>query len=134
MNKILIDTNIFVYALNADSDHNLKCIKILEKESNLFTTHKNISEFFAVCSKLKIQPKEVWDFYLSLKTNISIIYPDGDSLQYFETLYKKYNPVGNRVFDLEIVSVMLAHEIVNLATVNTKDFIEISEIQLIEGF
>jgi hypothetical protein len=45
-------------------------------------------------------------------------------------LLLKYKPTGNAVFDLEIVSIMLANDIREIATKNLADFEHIEEIQL----
>jgi hypothetical protein len=51
-------------------------------------------------------------------------------LKIFWNLLRKYRPTGNRVFDVEIVSLMLAKKIKNLFTINIKDFRHIEEIEL----
>jgi hypothetical protein len=96
----------------------------------LFTTTKNISEYFAVCSKLGIDPAKVFGFYNDLQQNLSFLYPSQTSLQHFEGLLRKYQPRGNRVFDVKIVSIMLASSIRMIATFNVDDFKNITEVQL----
>jgi len=54
----------------------------------------------------------------NLKENCNILKPTDRSLDVFETLIKKYKPRGNRVYDIEIVSIMLANEIKKVATAN----------------
>ena len=44
---------------------------------------------------------------------------------------KKYNPIGNQAYDLEIVSLMLAYNIKIVATFNTKDFESIEEVEIL---
>jgi len=44
MSKILVDTNVFIYAFDESSQFHKKTVAILENEENeLFTTTKNIS-------------------------------------------------------------------------------------------
>ena len=87
--------------------------------------------YFAVCTKLSIKEKDIWNFYRELRENTTLLFPDSDSIAYFEQLVKRYKPIGNRVFDIEIVSVMLANDISKLATANTKDFIDVKEIEVV---
>jgi predicted nucleic acid-binding protein len=130
MNNILIDTNIYLYALNADSAYHSRCCHLLKSDLNLFTTVKNISEYFAVCTKLKLDHQIVWSFYDSIKKNVTVLFPNDESLQLLEVLLIKYKPIGNRVFDLEVASVMMNNQIEFLATINSKDFEQINEIKL----
>lgn len=96
----------------------------------LFTSTKNLSEYFAVCTKLNIDSAKMFGFYGDLQENLTFLYPDQTSLHTFELLLKKYSPKGNRVFDTEIVSVMLAHGITQIATFNVDDFKTISEVEI----
>lgn len=126
--NLLIDTNVLPYAMNKDSDnHNASVSVISNLNYNLFLTSKNISEFFAVTSKLKVPLEKSFNFYEDFKINSKFHFPGINSLRIFESLVQKYNPKGNQVYDIEIVSIMLANNISHIATFNTKDFIHITE-------
>jgi predicted nucleic acid-binding protein len=130
MIDVLVDTNMLIYAMDKSSIHHDRASEVLlDRNHNLFTTTKNISEFFAVSSKLKIPLKKSLSFYADLKANISILFPTSESLSIFEGLIQKYTPKGNRVFDVEIVSVMIAHSVGTVSTLNLKDFAGITEVQ-----
>ncbi len=132
MNKLVVDTNILIYALDESSIFHVKASAILQDENNLlFTTSKNISEYFAVCSKLGVDEGKVLGFYEDLTHNIIFLFPNEHSLQHFQVLLKKYKPKGNRVYDIEIVSIMLANNIKRVATFNVDDFKNIDEIEII---
>jgi predicted nucleic acid-binding protein len=131
MNKILLDTNILIYALDKTSVFHQKASQIMQDENNhLFTTTKNISEYFAVCTKLAISSVKMFGFYNDLQENLTFLYPNQASVQQFELLLRKYQPKGNRVFDVEIVSVMLAYDIKKIATFNIDDFKHINEVEI----
>ncbi len=50
--KILLDTNVLLYAMDRSSKYHKISISILENtEYKLFVSTKNIAEMFAVCSK-----------------------------------------------------------------------------------
>lgn len=132
MNELVIDTNIFVYALDKNSMFNKISSDLLTGSDNvLFTTTKNISEIFAITSKLNVGRTLINRFYAEVKQNIGILFPSNQSLEIFEKLIKKYKPIGNRVYDFEIVSIMLSYDIKQIATFNKKDFVEIEEIKLL---
>ena len=129
MNEILIDTNVFIYALDKTSIYNKQSEEILTNNNlTLFTTTKNISELFAITSKLNISRTITHNFYTEIKRNVGILFPSNESLMIFEKLIKKYKPEGNVVFDMEIVPIMLSYNISKLATFNVKDFKSIEEI------
>jgi predicted nucleic acid-binding protein len=133
MIDMLIDTNVWIYAMDKSSVYHQPAKTILTNPNyNLFITAKNISEFFAVTSKLKIAHQSCLDFFGEIKINTNIIFPSENSLLIFEKLIQQYQPKGNQVFDIEIVSIMLDNEINHIATFNQKDFINITEIQILE--
>ncbi|MEO6905699.1 MAG: PIN domain-containing protein [Ginsengibacter sp.] len=133
MNNVLIDTNILVYGFNEDSIYHERSKRLLSDPlSSLFITSKNISEFFAETSKLKADLQLALIYYFDLKLNSTLFFPTKKSLFILETLIKKYQPVGNRVYDFEIVSMMLDNDLIDIATFNRKDFISITEIRLFD--
>ncbi len=133
MIDVLLDTNVLVYAFDKTSEfHKQSAEQFRNEENNLFITTKNISEFFAVCSKLKLDFDKTFGFYADIKEYFTILKPDDLSLSKFEILLKKYHPKGNRVYDFEIVSIMLANNLKKIATANIADFINVTEVELIE--
>ena len=132
MSSIIVDTNVLIYGLDQGSAYHQSASQILSNPSNqLYIPSKVISEYFAVCSKLNISFNNTWSFYHQFKKNSTFLYPDVNSLQEFETLLQKYQPKGNRIFDLEIISVTLANQISTIATANIGDFQSISEITIL---
>jgi len=122
-----------IYAYDETSKFYQKSVDLfVNEEYNLFITTKNISEFFAVCSKLNFDFDKTLGFYNDIKENFTILKPSESSLDFFETLIKKYKPRGNKVYDIEIVSIMLTNDLKKVATANIIDFKDISEIEIIE--
>jgi len=133
MTKVGIDTNIFIYTLDKSSTFHEKCYNFLkDNENDLYTTTKNISEYIAVCTKIGIDSEIMYGMYNEIMNNVTILYPTRDSLNTFEQLIKKYQPKGNKVYDVEIVSVLKSNNVNIIATVNIDDFKNISEIKLID--
>jgi len=132
MNNILVDTNVFIYYLDNSSQFFNDANNILEPNANLYTTTKNISELFAVTSKIGIDLKLVFDFYADFKKNITTLFPNEKSLQILTALISDYAPKRNRIFDFEIASIMLANDVKTIATFNLKDFTTIPGIELFD--
>ncbi len=129
--KTLVDTNIFIYSYDATSIYHKKVVRFLNDPSfDLYTPTKNISEFFAVLSKLGQPFPKVFSFYQNIKSNTGLLFPNTSSLSIFEILLQKYEPKGNKVYDMEIVSIALDNRITEISTVNVKDFAGISEIKV----
>jgi len=86
------------------------------------------------CPKKNIEIIDILDFvYNDMLANSILVYPNSQSIKFFTELCQKYNPKGNRVFDIEIASITYALGIKNIATFNTKDFENITEINLINS-
>jgi len=51
MNKLLIDTNILIYSKDSSSRFHSAAVKIIRGNFQLFTTSKNLSEYYAVVTK-----------------------------------------------------------------------------------
>ena len=136
MNKILVDTNILVYAIDEDSKFYSKSqILLFDSNHDLYTTSKNLSEFLAVVTREPIAALPindaltlVEDFYDILK----VLYPDELSFSIFKELLNRYKPTGLKIHDFEIASIGMANGIYQIATFNVKDFENIDEINLIK--
>jgi predicted nucleic acid-binding protein len=130
MNKLLLDTNVFIYDIDKSSKYHESANEILNSDNSFYTTTKVISEYFAVLTKFDIKFETIWSYFLDIKRNVNLIYPSKKSLQVFENLMQKYKPTGNRIYDIEIVSVMVESQIPLIGTFNTKDFNHIDEINI----
>ncbi len=135
-NKILVDTNILIYSIDADSKFHKKSLEILlDPENKLYTTSKNISEFLVVLTRAKsvrINTIEALEILSELLTNIIILYPNEQTQLIFYELLKKYEPSGLRIHDFEITSISLSNGIYKIATENRSDFRNIEEINILD--
>ncbi|WP_417914929.1 type II toxin-antitoxin system VapC family toxin [Candidatus Electronema sp. JM] len=136
MNRILVDTNILVYAVDEDSIFHSAAEQVVRNsEYSLFTTSKNLSEFLVVLTRGAVAPVPVEDALLLLEDlleNFTVLYPSGSSRKVLEQLLKKYRPRGLKIHDFEIMSIGLDNGIRRVATVNKDDFKAVKEIELIE--
>ena len=133
MSKVLVDTNVLVYAIDADSKYYEKSRSLLfDPTKEVFTTSKNIAEFLSVLTRAKksISIEDAVKTADDFSHFISVIYPDARSFSLFKRLLLRHKPSGLTVHDMEIASIALSNYISCIATFNTKDFAAIDGIQL----
>ncbi|MFP7754148.1 type II toxin-antitoxin system VapC family toxin [Thermodesulfobacteriota bacterium B35] len=134
--SIIVDTNILIYAIDADSQFNERAITFLSDSSlKLLTTSKNISEFLVVLTRnteINLSSSECIDILNGLLSDIVILYPTPMSMNVFQELIRQYNPRGLWIHDVEIASIGIAHGISAIATNNVADFKRIEELEIIE--
>jgi outer membrane PBP1 activator LpoA protein len=70
------------------------------------------------------------ELYQDIRRNTTLLFPTDTSLNILEELLKKYQPRGNRIYDMGIVSIALANGIPEIRTVNVKDFSGVTEISV----
>lgn len=132
MNKLLLDTNVLIYAIDEDSKYFAKAHSLFFGQFDLYTTLKNISEFLSVITRipnpltLRDALKAVEDFSNHLK----ILYPNEQTFRLYKELILKYKPVGLQIHDFEIISTAITHNINTIVTFNEKDFVKVREIKL----
>lgn len=126
MNKILVDTNILVYAIDEDSKFHTISKKLIQNNNyNLFTTSKNFSEFLVVLTRgidVTVTTEEALIIFENLMAYFTILYPNEASIIKFKELLLKYKPKGLKIHDFEIISIALQNGIKKVATKNKDDF------------
>lgn len=136
MSKVLVDTNILVYGIDEDSAFYKRSRKILEQETyQLVTTSKNLIEFLAVITKssgYNLNNDTALEIVEEIIQGIEILYPTQESMDIFLDLMNRYQPIGLKVHDFEIISIGLANGVDEVATFITKDFRSVKEISLTE--
>ena len=133
MNKLLLDTNILIYSIDEGSKYFSKSQNLFSDQFELYTTSKNLSEFLSVVTRLPQKSLSLNDALLVVEDFINvmtILYPDKESFLIFQSLLRKYKPIGLKIHDYEILSIGIANKIKTLATFNEKDFKEVEEIKL----
>ena len=131
-NKVVIDTNILIYSILEDNKYYIESRNLIKNNfHNIVLTSKNISEFIVVLTKMNIDYSTINEHLRLLKDNFKLLYPDDKSIESFYKLIDKYKPKGNKVYDIEIVSILLANGVNKIATFNKSDFQDITEIEII---
>ena len=132
--KILLDTNILVYASNSDSQFCSICRDLLAKNFDFFITDKSLLEFYRVLTGiLKIsvdQALELINFYTN-NTNYRILMASGDTNRLTFELIKDYQAKSGKVFDLNILAIAVENNIDILCTVNLKNFPKLPQIKIL---
>ena len=134
----LADTNILLRLKQTSHPLHLsalQCVKTLKKRSEkLYIVPQNLIEFWVVATRpVKVNglglsfeqaTLEIEDIkhIFSLYQDTPAIYPQ------WERLIRKYQVMGKKSHDARLVSAMITHNIDNILTFNTDDFLRYSEI------
>lgn len=136
MSKIVIDTNILIYAIDNNSPHQSKSQAIINNQAyELYITSKNISEFYAVATRGTnplVSVKDTIRVIKHYRAIMDVLYPDENSSKELDNLIQKYQPRGLKVHDFEIAAIAISNGITQLATFNVADFKKIKEIDIVE--
>jgi len=141
--KILVDSNILIYAVNQDSPKHRKARDFLaqelqDKQSQLFLAQQNLLETIRILTHPKF-PRPMSStrglkLLDQLTNQFAIISPLPETIFIFKQLWHKYNQGGNFIFDLYLIATALTHNIKTIATDNEKDFEQVEEITIINPF
>ncbi len=140
MNTYLLDTNIFVYAVNSDAPFHKESLNIvnaaLKGKLNCCISEKSLYEFYAVISDSRRIEKPlalaeiVGIIELIMKSRINILYSSTNSLKYSLLLAQKYEIRRQEIFDIVLVSNALAYGINKIITYKKKHFTFVKEIEV----
>lgn len=133
--KILLDTNILVYATDNFNINHKKVIQNIYNQENLYISDRSYLEFYRVCSgPLKISPKRVLEMIDFFKNNENYTTLNSSETVHDLTfdLAKKFDARSGKIFDLNILAVAIANDIDILYTKNTKDYPDTGLIEIID--
>lgn len=136
---MLIDSNILIYAINADSPKNKLAINFLKENLEyLEIAHQNIFETIRVLTHKNyskpLKLGETIEAIFAILESCRIITPNKTSLYLALELIKKHDLTGNRIFDAYLAATALSNGIENIATDNVKDFRIFEGIKVINPF
>lgn len=134
MSKVLLDTNILIYAKDVASVHHVISLSYFRSSHQLFLTSKNLTEYYAVVTKGEkplLSPAEALDDIEEFITHCTVLYPNATSHQQLTELILRYKPKGILIHDFEIAAIALASGIFKIATFNGADFQMLKEIEVI---
>lgn len=136
---MLIDSNILIYAINADSPKHKKAQQFLQKHiKDLEVTHQNVLETIRVLTHSKFpHPMKISATLLAIEAIIKqarLISPTLTTYYLSLQLIRKYKLSGNRIFDGYLAATALSNDIKTIATDNTKDFKKFTGLKTINPF
>lgn len=134
--KLLIDTNILVYAFDSSSPYHQTSANILrlcfKQQISGYITHQNITEFSKVfIEKYKVSPSKLKPEIKKIthQLNLKLVLPTPQTLPHFIKLLKFSKAKSTHIFDLYLAATILSHRINKIITFNTKDFAPIPKLQ-----
>ena len=134
MNRLLIDTNILVYAKDVSSVFHQLSTTLLKSDNQLFTTSKNLTEYYAVVTKGEnplLHPTEALQDLIDFSSICTILFPTEASTQLLSQFVSKHLPKGLKIHDFEIAAIALSSGVNRIATINKSDFLKIDNLEII---
>jgi predicted nucleic acid-binding protein len=132
MSKLLVDTNILIYSKDSSSVFHDFAERVIKSNTKLYTTSKNLSEYYAVVTKGSsplLSPLEALKDICEFVAILEVLYPSPISHEKLLQLAAKYQPKGLKIHDLEIAAIGLVNGIGTIATANKSDFQNIEGIR-----
>lgn len=136
---MVIDSNILIYAINADSPKHKAAQKFVKNNlSNLSVAHQNILEAVRVLTHKKfsnaMKTKEALSAVMTISDSSKVIFPDQKTIYITNELIQKHSLSGNRIFDAYLVATALSNDDYEIVTDNVKDFKKYKEVKTINPF
>lgn len=140
---VFLDTNILIYQTFEDFDpekHQYVCrlLKYLSKNNfKIFISSQVLKEFIAISTNGKFfeRPLDIQEAVSKVdefRKNFKVLYDNESSIEKLKQVITRYRITKQDVHDANIAATMIAHNLKNLATFNTKDFDIFEEIDLFQ--
>jgi predicted nucleic acid-binding protein len=134
MSKLVLDTNILVYAKDASSRYHAASIRLFSDPEERYVTSKNLSEYYAVVTRGAdplLSPSEALEDIVDFMASCSVLYPNEKSMQLMMSMIAQYQPAGLYIHDVEIAAIALAYGIKRIVTYNQSDFQILKEMEVV---
>lgn len=143
--KILIDSNILVYAHNIDSEFNKQAKNLmkdaLERKINACISIQNLLEFYSIITNPKRvekpikfeEAKEIFNLY-SKSLSIEIIYPTSKSLLILSEFLNLFQITKVEIFDAYLASTLKEHKISVIYTEDASHFEKYDFLKVVNPF
>jgi predicted nucleic acid-binding protein len=142
--KILVDTNVLIYATLSNDPRYKTANKVLElrhhRKNKLFISAQNLSEMYPNLTGPKTQPSDSPTIARQKITTLAsldhcVVLPVTDIVvQKALELCVKYHVTKQKFFDMQLVALMLLENIPVIVTENISDFSFIKGIKAINPF
>jgi predicted nucleic acid-binding protein len=124
---MLVDTNILIYAINADSPKNKLAQRFLQENIHeLEVSHQNIFEALRVLTHSKfskpMKPENAQNSVMAIVKECRIVIPNYKTHYLALEWIKEHELIGNKIFDAYLAATAVSNGIYAIATDNGKDF------------
>ena len=136
----MVDTNVLVYALDADAPQHAAARALLEAgrdpASTLYVTPQILGEFYAIVTNPRrvLKPRssaEAGAAIADLLTYVHVLPVPTRSIDVWLELLRRNPVTGGDVFDVQIVATMQANGVERIYTFNTGDFAAFGELAVV---
>lgn len=136
----LADTNVLIYALDADALHHTAARALIEAardgSTTLYVTSQILCEFYAVVTNARRVAKprssaEALEAISNLLTFLHVLPVPVHVVERWMSLVRRHPITGADVFDLQIAATMQASDVQRIYTFNTRDFEMIGGISVV---
>jgi toxin-antitoxin system PIN domain toxin len=129
----VVDTNILIYALDADAPQHASSDGLLQAARSpatlLYLTSQTLCEFYSIITNPRristpYSPTEALVAISALLSlpGIRVLPTPAQAVLGWMTLLKRHPVTGGDVFDLQLVATMQANDVHRIYTFNTRDF------------
>jgi predicted nucleic acid-binding protein len=137
----IVDTNVLVYALDADAPQHASARALLDAarddaSTSLFVTSQILCEFYSIVTNPRRVPKartasEAIAAIASLLAFLYVLPVPAPAVDGLLDLLRRHPVTGSDVFDLQIVATMQANSVQRIYTFNASDFALFSELSVV---
>jgi len=134
----IVDANVLVYALDSMAPQHLSSRALLDQAHNglttLYVTSQVLCELYAIVTSARrvLRPRSSAEAVAAIADLLSFLHVlpiPARTVEGWLDLLRRRPVTGASVFDLQIVSAMLANNIQRIYTFNTGDFKPFAEIE-----
>jgi predicted nucleic acid-binding protein len=136
----ITDTNVLVYALDADAPQHESARALLEAardgSATLYVTSQILCEFYSIVTNARRVAKprssaEALDAISDLLAFLHVLPVPAHAVEGWMNLLRRRPVTGGDVFDLQIIATMQANDVQRIYTFNAGDFDVFGEISVI---
>ena len=138
----IVDTNVLVYALDADAPQHAAARALLEAAradapAMLFVTSQILCEFYSIVTNPRrvTKPRTGAEAVAAISSLLAVLHVlpvPAHTVDGLLDLLRRHPVTGGDVFDLQIVATMQANGVGRIYTFNTDDFAVFSELSIVK--
>ena len=141
-NRYFVDTNILLTASDSDRDHHAVCHEWLRSaysgKHSLFLNGQVLREYLVVATRpnsengLGMQPTAAQSNVVEFRKCIHLLDEKSGVSQTLLELVNQNHLKGKRIHNANIVATMMENGLIQILTINGKDFSKFKEVKVIE--